>query len=265
MQRSKAFPLDLSRTAYSYLERPNPAVQALLEKRVTAKAQGSAPRVIDIGCGCGTNAHAFKEKTPRAFVLGVETNPQAAELARAVCDDVFAGTCEEWAAAKADSAPFDAVILADVVEHIADPIAFLRSLVGIPALKGATWIISVPNFGVWHNRARTLLGLQGYAWNGLWDRTHLRFFTRKTLLELLDYCGLEVIEEKCTASFAQSTSSVTRKLFDKGDSPTVDHMALANSKAYALYRDVVEPIETRVCALWPELLAFQIVVAARAR
>jgi hypothetical protein len=141
----------------------------------------------------------------------------------------------------------------------------LRSLAGIRAVKGATWIISIPNFGVWHNRARTLLGVQGYAWNGLWDRTHLRFFTRKTIRELLVYCGLEVVDETCTPSFAQSTSSVTRKLFEKGDEPTQNHMALADSKAYALYRDVVEPIETRVCSLWPELLAFQIVIAARIR
>jgi SAM-dependent methyltransferase len=263
MQRSKEFPLDLSGTTYSYLERPNPAVQALLAKHVAPDREAS--RVVDIGCGCGTNARAFKERIPNAYVLGIETNERAAELARGACDSVFCGTSEEWAAAKPEALPFNGVILADVVEHIADPIAFLRSLVVVPAVKEATWIISVPNFGLWHNRIRTLLGVQAYAWNGLWDRTHLRFFTRKTILELLDYCGLDVVDERCTASFAQSTSSVTRKWFDKGNSPTADHMALANSKAYALYRDVVEPIETRVCALWPELLAFQIVVAARVR
>jgi 2-polyprenyl-3-methyl-5-hydroxy-6-metoxy-1,4-benzoquinol methylase len=255
----KLHPLDLSRVTYSYLERPNPGLQALAKKHLSGLR---APRVVDIGCGCGTNARALKERMPSAYVVGVEMNEKAAGLARTACDEVYAGSGEEWLRANPDAPPFDALILADVLEHIADPIHFLRTLAGSSSLQDAVWIISVPNYGLWHNRAKTLLGVQGYAWNGLWDRTHLRFFTRRTIRELLEYCGLEVEDETWTPSFAQSTSGLTRKLFERGE-PTGEHLALADSRAYAIYRSVVEPIETRVCALWPELLAFQIVAAAR--
>jgi len=149
-----------------------------------------------------------------------------------------------------------------VLEHVADPIPFVRSIAALPSLKDALWIVSVPNYAVWYNRIGTLLGMQHYAWSGLWDRTHLRFYTRRTVRELLEYCGLAIVDEACTPSLVQSGAPVLRKIFER-DVQRGDHLALADSRAYQLYRSVVEPFESRVCAVWPELLAFQVVHAAR--
>ncbi len=259
--QTKALPLDLARTSYSYVERPNPAIQSLLAKHVTSKVSGA--RVLDIGCGCGANARALKKRSPGVRVVGVEPNARAVELARQACDEVFHGTSDEWGRASPDAAPFDALVLSDVLEHVADPIAFVRSVMATPALAGALWIVSVPNYAVWYNRVRTLLGVQGYSWSGLWDRTHLRFYTRRTVSELLRYCGLATVDTACTPSLVQSTAPVLRKLFER-DVAQGDHLALAESPAYRAYRTIVEPLESRVCDLWPELLAFQIVIAARA-
>jgi hypothetical protein len=153
-------------------------------------------------------------------------------------------------------------VLSDVLEHVPDPIAFLRELVAIDVLKRAVWIVSVPNYAVWYNRISTAFGRQHYAWSGLWDRTHLRFYTRRTIRELLEYCGLRTIDRACTPSLVQSAAPLLRKAFDR-DVERGDHLALTTSPMYKLYRDVVEPAESRVCALWPELLGFQIVHAAR--
>jgi hypothetical protein len=169
---------------------------------------------------------------------------------------------DAWRAQLPPGARFDGLVLADVVEHIADPIEFVRSLTSIEALRDATWVVSIPNYAVWHNRLRTLLGLQGYGWSGLWDRTHLRFFTRHTVHQLLAYCGLSVVDEACTPSFTQSAAPALRKLFER-DLERGDHLTLAESNAYRLYREWVEPVETRVCRTWPELLGFQHVVVAR--
>jgi SAM-dependent methyltransferase len=258
--QTKALPLDLARTSYSYVERPNPAIQSLLAKHVTSK--NARARILDIGCGCGANARALKERNPNALVVGVEPNARAVELARGACDEVFHGTSDEWARTSVDAAPFDALVLSDVLEHVADPIAFVRSVAAIPALKDSLWIVSVPNYAVWYNRVRTMFGVQGYSWSGLWDRTHLRFYTRRTVRELLEYCGLAIVDAACTPSLVQSTAPVLRKLFER-DVEHGDHLALAESRAYKAYRTVVEPVESLVCELWPGLLAFQIVVAAR--
>jgi len=260
----QTFPLDLEQTSYSYVERPNPAIQALLRKHVLARRGESSSRgarILDIGCGCGANAAALKRGSPEAWVTGIEPNRRAAELAQRACDEVFNGTLEDWARSAA-GASFDALVLSDVLEHIADPIAFVRSLGSLPLARGALWIVSVPNYAVWYNRVRTLLGMQGYTWSGLWDRTHLRFYTRRTARELLEYCGLSIVDEACTPSLVQSTAPLLRQIFER-DVQRGEHLALANSRAYELYRTVVEPVEHRVCGVWPELLGFQVVYAAR--
>jgi trans-aconitate methyltransferase len=258
---AKAYPLDLDRTAYSYVERANPAIQSLLARHVLSARPGA--RVLDIGCGCGANARAVKEQWPGARVVGVEPSAAAVDLAQRVCDVAFHGTFADWAKAAPEEAPFDALLLSDVLEHVADPIPFVRSIAAIPAVRGALWIISVPNYAVWYNRLTTLLGMQHYAWSGLWDRTHLRFYTRQSVRELLEYCGLSIVDQACTPSIVQSGAPVLRKLFER-DVARGDHLALADSGAYRLYRSLVEPVESRLCGVWPELLGFQVVHAARA-
>lgn len=255
----KAFPLDLGRTSYSYIERPNPSIQQLLARHVVSV--NAEARVLDIGCGCGANAAALRKENPGVHVLGIEPNARAAELARRACTEVFEGTLDAWSPSAKD-ASFDAVVLSDVLEHIADPISFVRSIAALPSVQRATWIVSVPNYAVWYNRVRTLLGVQDYAWSGLWDRTHLRFYTRKTARSLLEYCGLSVVDEACTPSIVQSAAPVLRRLFER-DVAQGDHLALAESRAFEVYRKVVEPLEAQLCQVWPGLLGFQVVFAAR--
>jgi predicted TPR repeat methyltransferase len=253
---SDGYPLDLQRVAYSYLERPNRAVLALIEQHVKSNAT-----IVDVGCGCGANARVIRQRRPHARVIGIEPNPAAAAAAREVCDRVFNGTLEEWLAS-GDVPKIDAVVLSDVLEHIADPVQWLRTTASLPQLASATWIISVPNFGVWYNRLRTLAGRFDYAWSGLYDRTHLRFYTRKSIRRLLAYCGFEVLEVRGTPSLVQSTAPLLRKKF-AGELAAGDHLALTDSRAFRFYQSAIEPIETAVCNLWPSLLAFQIVIAAR--
>jgi hypothetical protein len=120
----------------------------------------------------------------------------------------------------------------------------------------------VPNFGVWYNRLRTLAGRFEYAWSGLYDRTHLRFYTRKSIRTMLEYCGFTLLADRGTASLVQSAAPLLRRGFDQNVSAG-DHLALMRSPRYRLYQRYVEPAEEAVCNLWPSLLAFQIVVAAR--
>jgi trans-aconitate methyltransferase len=250
----------MARSAYSYVERSNPAIQALYAKHFASRG---APRVLDIGCGCGANDRDFKRKTPHAFITGIEPNARAAELAGKTCDEVYQGMLEDWLGEGAH-APYDLVVLSDVLEHIADPLSFLRALSSADCLRNAQWIISVPNYGVWYNRLRTLLGVQSYSWSGIWDRTHLRFFTRKSIKELLEYSGFELLDDASTPAIVQSAAPLIRKAFEREVSEG-DHLALADSPAYAVYQKAIEPVESFLCSAWPELLALQIVHLARLR
>ncbi len=259
MSQSDSFPLDLERTHYSYIERANSVLVDMLERRVVRHAPNA--RVLDIGCGCGATAVAIKERFPQAHFTGVEPNGRAARLARENLDQVFEGMFEEWVA-QTDGTRFDAVVLSDVLEHIADPVAFLRKLAAFEGVRDAEFFISVPNCAVWYNRVRTALGKFEYTWSGLYDRTHLRFFTKRSVRQVLEYTGFSVAEQRPTASIVQSAAPVLRRLFEK-DVDNGDHLALADSGAFRTYKRFVEPVETAVCDLWPELLGFQIVSAAR--
>lgn len=256
--RPESFPLDLERTGYSYIERPNTVLLSLFEDRVL-DANPSA-RLLDVGCGAGANARALHTNHPSLRIQGVEPNARAAELAREAGIDVFHGYSSDFLATHPKER-FDAVMLSDVLEHIPDPVKFLRELLSFEGTKDATYLISVPNYAVWYNRIYTLLGSFEYAWSGLYDRTHLRFFTRKSLEKLLGYLGLRCIELRCTPSLVQSAAPILRRFFDE-DVASGQHLALTESRAFKVYRTVVEPLETAVCRVWPELLGFQIVVAA---
>jgi methionine biosynthesis protein MetW len=251
-------PLDLERTGYAYIERPNTVLLSLLKDRVLSARP--AARILDIGCGAGANARALKQKHPKVKLFGIEPNARAAELAKGAGVEVFQGTVDDWLASK-PSDRVDAVVLSDVLEHISDPVSLLRRLISFENTANATFVISVPNYAVWYNRLRTLVGRFDYAWSGLYDRTHLRFFTRKSLQKLLRYLGLVPVEVRCTPSLLQSAAPLLRRFFEN-DVAVGEHLALTESTSFKVYRTVVEPLETQVCSVWPELLGFQIVLAA---
>lgn len=261
MTANERFPLDLQRTTYSYIERHNATVLALLERHVLGKNPSGA--VLDIGCGAGANGRAVRAKWSSARLQGVEPNARAATLAREVYDDVFNGYSSAWLETRPEGS-YDAVVLSDVLEHIPDPVSFLKELAAYEGVRNAAWIISIPNYAVWYNRVKTLFGKFEYAWSGLYDRTHLRFFTRSSIRELLDYTGFEVVDDGCTPSMVQSMAPILRRFFES-DVKSGDHLTLPKSKAFATYEAVVEPTEAQICSLWPELLGFQIVTVARLR
>jgi len=261
MHREAGFPLDYRSSAYAYVERPNSVLVELLERHVLSERPSA--RILDVGCGAGANARRITELAPLARVVGIEPNAHAAQLARSTCSEVFEGTLEGWIAS-GPQGNFDSVLLSDVLEHTVDPIRFLRSLSELPNLRRAKLVISVPNYGVWYNRLRTLAGRFEYSWSGLYDRTHLRFFTRKSIHDVLDYAGFELLEDACTPSVVQSAAPILRRFFER-DVARGNHLGLADSPAFSAYQRVVEPLEKRFCKLWPELLGFQIVCVAKLR
>lgn len=258
MPRNGPLPLDYGVSDYAYIERPNTALLALLLRHLGSKRE---PRVLDVGCGAGANARALRAARPGAHIVGVEPNARAARLASESCDRVLCGSAEDWAS-DPGAEPFDAVLLSDVVEHVVNPVEFLQRLSAAPPLSRAVWLISVPNYAVWYNRARTLLGRFDYAYSGLYDRTHLRFFTRRSIQRLLEHVGFFLLGDTCSPSLVQSLAPLLRRWFD-ADVEAGDHLTLAQSPAYSIYERCVEPLEARVCRAWPELLGFQIVTAAR--
>ena len=91
-----------------------------------------------------------------------------------------------------DKNKFDIVILGDILEHLVNPWRALNSVEQITH-ESSKILISMPNSGHWYFRLKVLLGKIEYTNNGLFDKTHLRFFTRKSSEELIKGSNFKVV------------------------------------------------------------------------
>jgi hypothetical protein len=87
------------------------------------------------------------------------------------------------------------VVLADVLEHLLDPLAALRS-----ARPAAMVLVSLPNIAHWSARRELVLGRWPQREHGLFDRTHLHCFTRESAHRLATDAGFTVVREQRTTA-----------------------------------------------------------------
>jgi O-antigen biosynthesis protein len=146
---------------------------------VTANA-----RVLDLGTGSGALGKHLKTQL-NCTVDGFTLNEQEAQLARPSYRHVQVGDLEDphWVAAF-EGRQYDFIVCADVIEHLRQPQAVLRSCRNLLAPNGRL-LISVPNAAYCGLLAELMEGDFRYRDEGLLDRTHLRFFTRHSLMQFL--------------------------------------------------------------------------------
>jgi len=151
-----------------------------------------ASRVLEIGCGRGSTLAWLKNKQKCHFTMGIELFEEAAQHARAHVDEVLTGDAERLVESLDPRQPFDLILCLDVLEHLVDPWTFVDSLSRVLIPSGNV-VASIPN--IRHVRVSVPLLLAGrwaYDTEGILDRTHLRFFTRETAIELLSRSQLRV-------------------------------------------------------------------------
>ena len=149
--------------------------------------------VLDIGCAGGRVAKLFKDKGCR--VVGVEADPDRATVAKEVCDEVVIGDIEEPEVMTAIARGFQAIICSDVLEHMRDPGRVLRALKE-KLVPGGRVYISIPNLLQWRVRWRLLRGEFRYEATGVFDETHLRFYSYESAKELCRSSGYRLVEER---------------------------------------------------------------------
>lgn len=152
-------------------------------------------RILEVGCSSGYLSAYLK--TFGHWVTGVEPSASAAATARAVLDEVHEGDFDSYLAVQQSRQPFDVVVFADVLEHLDEPARTLhacRALIG----PGGCVAISVPNVTHGGIRGMLLEGRWTYAELGILDRTHLRFFSRDGLIDLIDDAAFVVVELRRT-------------------------------------------------------------------
>ena len=145
-------------------------------------------RILDLGAGNGNLARVSKKLLLSVEIDGVEPNAIAASLAKPYYKRMYVGYAEEIYE-NLNIIEYDYIVLADVLEHIADPFVFLNNLVGKLNEKQKV-IISIPNVLFGGLRLSIMNGNFNYVDSGLLEKTHLRFFTRETIVELFKRVNL---------------------------------------------------------------------------
>lgn len=152
----------------------------------------TARRVVEVGCSSGALAREYKKRNPECHYLGIELVPEYAELARRHCDEVVALDIETVSEKTVAEFETDCWAFGDVLEHLRDPWGFLRKIRAAIPVDGHV-VACIPNAQHWSLQARLSCGELRYKDMGLLDRTHLRWFTRTTILELFQETGFKVV------------------------------------------------------------------------
>src|SRR5262249_13910418 len=192
---------------------------------------------LDVGAADGFLAQLLSARG--WIVTALERDPDQADLARGKCHEEIVADIADGAAKL--SGLFDAIVCGDVLEHLADPLSALVRL-NARLARGGRVVVSVPNVAHLWVRLSLLVGRFEYADRGILDRTHVRFFTRKTLLAMLAQAGLRVEELQVTP---------------------VPLPLVVPRRLHGRWLDLTHGWSARAARMWPGGLAYQFVAACR--
>lgn len=148
-------------------------------------------KVLEFGCGFGAFSALVKQKT-NAETWAVEFDPKASLEASKILDKVINKDAMESLSDLPDNY-FDCIIFFDVLEHMSDPYSLLINIKK-KLNKNGTVIASIPNVRYYTNfKNYVLKGQWEYKDQGILDRTHLRFFTHKSILNLFQNLDFEIL------------------------------------------------------------------------
>jgi 2-polyprenyl-3-methyl-5-hydroxy-6-metoxy-1,4-benzoquinol methylase len=175
--------VDLSTKPDQYFSQSRPE----MERFVPATTK----RILDVGCGEGSFSFRLKERLG-AEVWGVELVPAIADVARSRLDRILCGDVMQQLELIPDHY-FDCAIFNDVIEHLVDP---YRMLIAVKQklTRGGVVVCSIPNIRYFRNLFDIVIrGQFRYQEGGILDKTHLRFFTKKSIIEMFESLGYRIL------------------------------------------------------------------------
>lgn len=162
----------------------DPRTQMILRTKKNSK-------ILEFGCNTGFCSSVLAERG--CDVTGVDIDPEAADLARKYCRKVIIADVEnDNFEGQLMNDKFDHVILGGFIEHLKAPDKFLLRA-GRFLKESGSIILYVPNIAHWSVRMELLKGCFDYQATGLLDNTHLIHFTKKTLFNMIDKCGYDIV------------------------------------------------------------------------
>ncbi|MFK7813960.1 MAG: class I SAM-dependent methyltransferase [Maribacter sp.] len=178
--------MDYNNKASDYFNHERPEMLAFLPD--------GCKKVLDIGCGEGIFVKQIKDKHG-AEAWGIELMETPGREAEKVLDKVFIGPCEDFLDELPDNY-FDAIYCNDVLEHLVDPYLVLEKLKAKLSTNGVV-ISSIPNIRYHYAFKQVWLKKNWeYEEHGIFDKTHMRFFTKKSIAKMYTDQGYSIVSHQ---------------------------------------------------------------------
>jgi methionine biosynthesis protein MetW len=201
--------------------------------------EGKGKSLLDVGCAQG---HLLSAAMDNGWVTtGIEYNEDDAKIAQSCGLNVFRGSAEQELLRM--TGKFDVIVIADVLEHLVDPDVVLRLISERISHQGKV-IISLPNVAHLSVRFALFAGRFNYSDRGILDRTHLHFYTRKSIMALCKSNGLTINSWTVTPAPVEEVLPIMHK--------------------YIALRWILN-IGDKLASLWKSGLAYQFVIEATPR
>lgn len=162
--------------------------------------------VIEVGCMAGVFAREYKIINPACMYMGIDIVSDYIDHAKLYCDKYLVANIEDLDPSFYDSnSNCDCWIFADVLEHLRDPWNVIKNIRRVIPANGYV-LACIPNAQHWSVIAKLAIGDFRYVDSGLFDKTHLRWFTRQTIVELFTMNGF-IIDEFRSRIFDDATKT----------------------------------------------------------
>jgi len=189
-----------------------------------------ARTTLEFGCGFGAFSALLKNNLGTE-AWAVEIDKTAAQEAARKLDRVINSDASESLEGIPENY-FDCVILFDILEHLVDPYTLLSALKSKLTSEGVI-VASIPNVRFYRNMVDLLIhGNWDYKEKGILDKTHLRFFTYKSIIKMFSQLGFEILAvEGISPTSSRSYRLLNTLLFGK-----------ISDAEYAQYACLVKPL-----------------------
>ncbi len=190
--------------SYSQMERATNKTDRFASSfiRSRSKDRGGKIRLLDIGCGYGFFLKQFKGE-PGMELAGIEASRVAADKAAEVADDIVHGRFEDVDFSQ--KSDFDFVAAFEVVEHLLDPVGFLKKANRV--LKdGGHLFMSTPDIGsLWFKMLKK-------RWPGIHPYYHNVYFSKMTLGTVAEKCDFEIVKMRSKNYYYTNIRHVRKRL-----------------------------------------------------
>jgi 2-polyprenyl-3-methyl-5-hydroxy-6-metoxy-1,4-benzoquinol methylase len=147
--------------------------------------------LLDIGCGAGTFGTALKQARPELRIFGIEFNAEVVNPVPSSFEKVWIGDVN-MILPSLPELTYDLIVFNDLLEHLVNPQEVLDKCVRLLRPEGRI-MASIPNMRFWPILSDLLFQAEWrYRDAGVMDETHLRFYTRKSIIRMFQEAGFSV-------------------------------------------------------------------------